>query len=285
MADGGYELPRRPVTYGFGRRKFGGIDIDDARVRGGKLFTVRQSLAVNLLGEVEASAARFRESDQFFEPGCASGLQVNSRVEFFHGAADGFVDGELVAAGVNAQFEVVGESISLDGEGDDRDVIGELFGELGEVAYVVYTFVETPGEFRSDGLDRDAFLRDSRQDNEKFGGCLGRVRFIHGNFRDEVPLSFGLFDMPVDPAGVLNGGEVLARDSQHEGAIRLDGPVNARNSDGADQLGMLIEERRDARFVGRFADEIRDVQSEKIARLKEAVNRVEIDVVGVQEVG
>ena len=61
---------------------------------------------VDFLGELQAVAARFGQADELFEPGGAGGLDVHARVEVaVERAADGRINGELVAAGVDAELE------------------------------------------------------------------------------------------------------------------------------------------------------------------------------------
>ena len=65
-----------------------------------------EGFGVDFFGEGEAVAVRLGEADELLKPGGTGGLEVNAGVEGFHCAVNGGVDGELIAAGVNAEFEV-----------------------------------------------------------------------------------------------------------------------------------------------------------------------------------
>jgi hypothetical protein len=93
-----------------------------------------------------------------------------------------------------------------DGESDGGKIEGEFFGEFGDLALVVDTFVEAAGKFWRDGLDGDGFVGDGGEDGEKVGGRLWRVGFVDRDFGDEVRLAFLLRDVAVDAAGFLDGG-------------------------------------------------------------------------------
>ena len=59
---------------------------------------------------------------------------------------------------MHAELEGVGQAEFADGEGNDAEVLVELFLELREVPDVIDPFVESSGEFWGDRLDRYAFL-------------------------------------------------------------------------------------------------------------------------------
>ena len=101
------------------------------------------------------------------------------------------VDGELVAAGVDAELEVRRQAVVCDGVTDGGHVEGHLARELRDVADVVDALVEAAAEFRGDGLDGNLLVGDGAEDDEQFGGRLRGVGLVHRDFRDEVPLPFG----------------------------------------------------------------------------------------------
>ena len=59
---------------------------------------------------------------------------------------------------------------------------------------------------------------------------------------------------------------------------------DALDGDGADQLGMAVDEGRHVGGIGGLADVVGDVEREEIAGRDEAVHGGEVDVVGVEQV-
>ena len=134
VAQGTNELFAGPAVDDGGGGQLGAVDVDDGRVRLAKLVHVRQGFRVDFLGEGEARTAGFGEADDFLEPGRARGLHVHAGTMLGERAADGRVDGELVAAAVHGELQVGGQAILLDRVGDDAEVVVEFTFELGEVA-------------------------------------------------------------------------------------------------------------------------------------------------------
>ena len=67
---------------------------------------MRQGFGVDFLGEHKASTAGFGEADDFFKPGRTRGLYVHAGTMLGEGAADGWVDGELIATAVHRELQV-----------------------------------------------------------------------------------------------------------------------------------------------------------------------------------
>src|SRR3954451_3491763 len=93
---------------------------------------------------------------------------------------------------------------------DDRQILLELLFELDHIAHVVNAFVEPSGELRRDRLNRDSFIRNGGQDNQQLPWSLRRIRFVHRNFRDELPFAFYRLDVPVDLARLRHREQILA---------------------------------------------------------------------------
>ena len=93
---------------------------------------------------------------------------------------------KLVAAGMHAQLQIVGQPVALHGVGDHGQVAREFLFELLDVAHVIHAFVEAAGEFGRDGLDGNSFIGDGRQNQQQLGRRLRRIGFVHGNFGDEA---------------------------------------------------------------------------------------------------
>ncbi len=109
---------------------------------------------------------------------------------------------------MDGEFQASRQSICFDRVGDDCEVVVELFFELGGVADVVDALVEATGEFRGDGLDRDALVGDRCEDHQKFRWGLRAVGFIHGDLGDKIRAFCGE-DVVVDRLGFLGGFKKL----------------------------------------------------------------------------
>ncbi len=156
--------------------------------------------------------------------------------------------------------------------------------ELGDVSDVIDTFVEASGELGSDGLDGNFLIGEGGEDDEEFGRGLGAVGLIHGNFGDEI-LAFDGNDVVVDRLGLLGGFEELVGGFLHIGSGYFERRIDAFDADGADEFGVVVDECGDVGRVGGFADVIGDIEGEEITWGDEAVHGLEIDVVGIEQVG
>lgn len=87
--------------------------------------------------------------------------------------------------------------------------------------------------------------------------------------------------MIIDRFCLLSGFEELVRGFLNIRTGDCKWLLNASDGDGADEFWMSIDERSDIRRIGGFANVICDIKSEEIAGSDEAVDRLEIDVVGV----
>ncbi len=85
VAERGDVLLAGPPIDGIGRGKLCGIDVDDSGVGRAELFAVTIGLAVDLFGDGQSRSTSFSESDQFFEPGSSSRLEVQARARGLHG--------------------------------------------------------------------------------------------------------------------------------------------------------------------------------------------------------
>src|SRR5437762_8134709 len=132
-----------------------------------------QSAKVNLLRQFEAFAVAFSKPDQFLEPGGASRLDMQAGAKTRQGFPHRAINREFIAAGMDAEFERGGQSISLDGESDYRQIVIEFLFELHNVAHVIDAFIKAAGKLRRDGLQRNAFIRKGREDHQKFRGVCG----------------------------------------------------------------------------------------------------------------
>ena len=178
-------------------------------------------------------------------------------------------------------FREGGRPYCLTAESDHREVIVELLLELSHVAHVIDAFVKASGEFRSNGLRRNAFIGQSGQDDQQLGRRLWTVRFIHRNFGDKPPFPLGLEQVPIDPAGIQHGQQVLAGHALDVGAGRLDRLLNPRYGQAPHQLRMPGNESLDGIGAGGLADPVGDVDGVKVRMGHETVDCFQPDMVGI----
>ena len=152
------ELRGSPSGNFSGRGEPGSVDVDDRGVRCAQFVDVLQRGRVQVFSQVQPVTAGLGQADDFFEPGGACGLQVQPSPGASDGSGDGSVNGELVAARVDAELELGGQAIASDGFCDNGQVVVELPLELGHITDIIHALVETAGEFRCDGLHRHAGL-------------------------------------------------------------------------------------------------------------------------------
>ena len=88
-------------------------------------------------------------------------------------APDGAVEGELVAAGVQAELQRGGQSVLLHRERNDGEVLVELPLELGDIAHIINALVEAARELGCDGLQGNPLVGERGEDDEQFGGVWG----------------------------------------------------------------------------------------------------------------
>ena len=134
-----------------------------------------------------------------------------------------------------------------------------------DVAGIIHALVETAGELGRDGLERNAFVGERGQDHEEFRRRLRAVGFIHRNFRDEIGRPFGFGNVPVNPARLLRGQQILPGDALDFAARCFHRAVKVRNDDLSGQFRMAAGKCRDARRIGRLADGVSHVNGEEIA--------------------
>ena len=278
------ELFPGPAVDGGGAGQLGLINVNDAGVGRAEFVHVFVGVGVYLLGDLQTVATGFGQTDEFFEPARAGGLDVQARAELGERAADGRVDGELVAAGVDAQLERGRQAVFLDGEGDDGEVVVEFFLELLHVADVVHTFVETTSELGRNGLDGNLFIGNRGEDDEQLRRRLRTVGFVHGHFGDEVGRAFGFDDVLINLARVLHGEQKLGGDLLDVVARGRERLFDLWDDDLADEFGVAVNEGLERGGVGGFADAVGDVNGEEIRVGDKAIHGFEADVVGVHMV-
>jgi hypothetical protein len=103
---------------------------------------VSPGFRVHFLRQFEAGATRFRQADQFFQPGRTRRLQVQPRVESLQRAPDGPVNRELVAARMHAQLEARRKPVPPDRVAYHREIRVELGFEAGQITLIIDPVVD-----------------------------------------------------------------------------------------------------------------------------------------------
>ena len=281
VPDGAGELRAGPRVHDVGGGELGAVDVDDAGVRRAELVHVREGVGVNLFREREAVATSLGQADEFFEPRRASGLEVDARAGALERAADDGVEAELVAAAVDAEFQVPGQAVGLHRVGDDGEVVVELALELREVADVVHAFVETSGELRRDGLRINPCVGEEGENDEQLRRRLRGVGLVHGDFGDEFLRALHSLDVVGNLPSFPSGTEVFPSDGTDTGCIRLKGLFNPRDGHGADEFRVLGQEPLDVALLGLLPDAVGDINGEEVGAGEKLVHGFHADVIGV----
>src|ERR1041384_3599096 len=106
-------------------------------------------------------------------------------------SADRFIDGKLVAAGMNAQLEILWQAVTIDGVRHDRQVFIEFLFELRNVTNIIDAFIKSAAKLRRDGLRRNVLVGNRGQNNQKLRRSLWAICLVHRDFGDEQ--SFALY--------------------------------------------------------------------------------------------
>jgi hypothetical protein len=167
-------------------------------------------------------------------------------------------------------------------EGAHGDVVGKLLFEPDEIADVVHALVEPAGELGRDRLQWNLLLGEERENHEQLRRSLRLVGLIHADLDDDVAPA-GLLDVPPDRAGLPAGKQIGAGDPRHGILRQADHLRDPRHGQRLRQLGVTGNERLHVGQGSRLADRIGDVDREKITRLEKPVDRLEADVVGIDE--
>src|SRR5581483_5727815 len=97
--------------------------------------------------------------DQLLEPRGAGGLHMDPRAGALQTPANRAVNRELVASRMHAELEVRRQVIALPRVCNYGEIVAKFFLEPRDISDVVDAFIETPGEFCSDGLKRNLLAR------------------------------------------------------------------------------------------------------------------------------
>jgi hypothetical protein len=183
---------------------------------------------------------------------------------------------------VHGELQVPRQSVPLGGVGEHRDVVGKLLLEASEITDVVHALVEPARELGGDGLQGHSLVGQQREDHEQLRRRLRRIGFVHAHL-DGDPVPPLSADVPEDLPGLAAGEQVAAGHP----ARRLGGERHrlgdARDHERRGELRMPGEEGGDVGVGGQLADRVGHIDREKVARVEEPVDRLEADVVGVNE--
>src|SRR5208337_2610727 len=111
-----------------------------------QLFAVRTGLGVNLFGKGKAVFPSFGKAGELFEPRGPGSFNVNPSIEFLQRGMNRRVDGEFITARVNAEFQIVRQSVLPHGISDGCQIEFHLACKLRNVTSVVHTLVKTSTE-------------------------------------------------------------------------------------------------------------------------------------------
>src|SRR5206468_2540356 len=95
------------------------VYINDSRIRSAERLPLLQRFAIDLLRQFQSLAARFRQPDQLFQPGGSRRLEMQPGIEMPDRLPDRRIERELIAAGMDAQFQTRWQPISADRIGND----------------------------------------------------------------------------------------------------------------------------------------------------------------------
>ena len=127
-----------------------------------------EGFCVDFFCKREAISASLGKANKLFKPGSTGGLEMDAGVKFLHGRVNSRVDGKFVAAGVHTlSLRFAGNEELTHGPGNSSGVEVEFASEGGDIADVVNAFVEAATEFWRNGLDRNGFVRNGGEDDEK----------------------------------------------------------------------------------------------------------------------
>ena len=89
--------------------------------------------------------------------------------------------------------------------------------------------------------------------------------------------------MAIDLARLAAGEQILPRDRPEARRVETNRLLAAGNRQSAHQLAVPRYEGRHKRVAGRLADAVGDVDREEVARIEEAIDRLQPDVVGIDK--
>jgi len=155
-----------PSSYIFRRGQLRFVDIDHTGIRSTKLVDVFQRVFVDFFGQGQTISASFRQSNQFFQPGCAGGFHMHACSGTPKCLTNGRIDAEFVTAAVDTQLQVFRQAVTFDGFRNHGNVGVEFGSELLDVANVVDPFVESPCKLGRDRLKLDVLIGQRGQNNK-----------------------------------------------------------------------------------------------------------------------
>src|SRR6202007_583507 len=119
------------------------------------------------------------------------------------------------------------------------------------------------------------------QNNEKFQRRLSKVRFVHGDFGNEVVFPLCRFNPTVHGASLLHGKKKLASDLRQDRRRDLEAFFHPVDPDLTEKLAVAAHEGIQRCLVSFSANEIRHVDRVEVAGGEKAFYGLEIDMVSV----
>src|SRR6202008_4771103 len=139
------------------------------------------------------------------------------------------VERKFVTPGVDTQFQCRRKAELPNGKSDNRQIFIKLFVKLREIAPVIDSLIETPGELRSDGLDRDPLHLNHRQNEQKLYRCLSGESFIYRDLSNKIVRAFLGNDSAVDASCFLHGQLKFASRCSQAGFINFEWTFDTGN--------------------------------------------------------
>jgi len=284
MPQGIHKLLGRPAVHHINGRQSILPDIDDAGIGPAQLIETRAGGRIDIPGNGQPLPIGSRQPDHFLQPGGAGRLKVQPRLASPHRLADYRVQGKLVTARVDTELQVTGQFEFTQRKRNHIQILAELTLELPQIPDVIHTLVESPGEFGRNGLRRNTFVRDGRQDKEQFNRSLSGTRFIHRHFGHKGVAAAGRLDPPIDASRFLHRQEELARNPADHVLRNRQGGTDARHTDFPDITLMPAHKGLHGITGRRLADEIRHIQREEITSLHEQIDIAKADMIRINKI-
>jgi len=152
------------------------------------------------------------------------------------------------------------------------------------VAAIIDAFVETPGEFRRDGLRRNTLVGNHFQDEKHIHGRLRTFHLVHRNFGDEVSLAFFLHQTGINFSSLPYGRQEFPGHFLEQCLGYLNRVFDSGNLHLAKIFAARRHECGNVGLAAWLADVGGHIESEKIRGFHERLDCAQVDVVGIDEI-
>ena len=168
------ELKTVPLRSCPGRWQVRRVDRDHGGIGGAQLVYLVERGGVDFFHKGKSFPSRLGQPNEFLQPGVPAVLMWMPGTCFCHGAPHDRIETELIASAMDAEFQIRGQAVTLDGISDNGKIVAKFLLELREVADIVNArFVESSGKLRRDGLNTNLLVGKRSQDNQQFRSVWG----------------------------------------------------------------------------------------------------------------